>query len=206
MTEMTRTTDCGVMERLIQQLTHLPGIGRRSAHRVVFYLLKQPREDAQALADSISQMTQTVQQCSVCYHFSESDPCMICSDPRRDQQKLLVVEEPKDVLSFEQSGAYNGVYHVLMGRLVPLDGIGPGELTVKPLLDRVKQSGVKEVILGTSPSLEGDGTALHLAQELKRHKVNVTRLARGMPTGAPLDTVSKAVLGDAIHGRRRLDR
>ncbi len=192
------------MERLIQQLERLPGIGRRSAERIAFYLLKQPPQEAQNLAQCIAQMKQQVCQCSQCFNISESDPCPICTDARRDQQKILVVEEPKDVLTFEQSSAYDGVYHVLMGRLAPLDGIGPGDLTVEALLKRVRRRGVKEVILGTSPTLEGDGTALHLAEELAEQRVKVTRLARGVPTGAPIEALSKAVLGDAIHGRQQV--
>lgn len=189
------------MERLVERLTRLPGIGRRSAERLTFYLLKQPPEEAAALASAVAQMRKTVRQCSLCYNISESDPCPICSDARRDHETILIVEEPKDVLSFEQSGMYRGVYHVLMGRLAPLDGVGPGELTVEPLLTRLSKHAAKEVILGTSPTLEGDGTALHLAEQLERLGVRVTRLARGIPTGAPLEALSKAVLGDAIHGR-----
>ena len=190
------------MERLVQRLSRLPGIGRRSAQRVVFYLLKQPPEEAEALAHAIAQMKSTVRQCARCFNISESDPCPICSDPRRDKTTVLVVEEPKDVLSFEASGMYKGVYHVLMGRLEPLDGVGPGALTVRPLVERVRRDNVVEVILGTSATLEGDGTALHLCQQLEEAGVQVTRLARGIPTGAPLEMLSKAVLSDAIHGRR----
>lgn len=201
----TAPEETSSIDRLVDQLQRLPGIGKRSAERIVFHLLKQPPEEAQAIADSISGMKKTVRQCSICFNICENDPCPICRDPRRDQETVLVVEEPKDLISIEQSGMYTGTYHVLMGRLSPLDGIGPGELTLAALLERVGNRSVKEVILGTSPTLEGDGTALHIAGELEERGARVTRLARGLPNGTPLDAVSKAVLGDAIHGRRSLD-
>ena len=193
------------MQRLVEQFATLPGIGKRSAERVAFYLLKQPKAEADALADAIVKMKSSVRQCSTCCNISESDPCPTCADTERDTSTILVVEEPKDVVVFEQTGLYKGLYHVLMGRLAPLDGVGPGALTIEPLLRRVKAKGVREVILGTTPTLEGDGTALHLQESLVNLGVTVTRLARGLPTGAPLDLVSKAVLGDAIHGRRRFE-
>lgn len=192
------------MNRLIEKLCRLPGLGRRSAERVAFHLLKSPPEEALELAAAIRDFKTNLRVCSVCNDATESDPCPICSDGRRDRQTVLVVERPGDVASLETTGQYRGVYHVLMGRLAPLDGVGPGELNVQPLIDRIGRDGVREVILGTHPTLEGDGTALYLASELAKHGVRVTRLARGLPTGASLDMVSKAVLGDAIQGRQAM--
>jgi recombination protein RecR len=188
--------------RLVEALTQLPGIGKRSAERIAFHLVKQPPEQAATLADAIRDFTQNLKVCSVCGHVTESDPCPICADPQRDHHTVLVVEQPSDVATIEQAGLYQGVYHVLMGRLAPLEGIGPGELNVDRLLKRVEQAGITEAILGTNPTLEGDGTAMYLADELTRKGVNVTRLARGLPTGAHLEQVSKAVLSDALQGRQ----
>lgn len=193
------------MQRLVEQLARLPGIGKRSAERVAFFLLRQPASEAEGLAAAVLKMKSSMRQCSSCCNISESDPCPICADGKRDRTTILVVEEPKDVVVFEQTGMYKGLYHVLMGRLAPLDGIGPGALTVESLIQRVQANSVCEVILGTTPTLEGDGTALHLQKTLGQLGVTITRLARGLPAGAPLDMVSKAVLGDAIHGRRRFE-
>ncbi len=191
---------------MVRELSRLPGIGKRSAERFTFALLKQPAEEALALADAIRDLKQKVRHCSRCFNVTESDPCAICADPRRDQGVILVVEQPGDVATLETTGSYHGVYHVLMGRLAPLEGLGPGELNIQPLLDRVRGGQVREVILGTNPTLEGDGTALYLAQSLEKMGAQVTRLARGLPTGASLDVLSKAVLADAIHGRQGMGR
>lgn len=191
---------------MVRELSRLPGIGKRSAERFTFALLKQPAEEALALADAIRDLKQKVRHCSRCFNVTESDPCAICADPRRDQGVILVVEQPGDVATLETTGSYHGVYHVLMGRLAPLEGLGPGELNIQPLLDRVRGGQVREVILGTNPTLEGDGTALYLAQSLEKMGAKVTRLARGLPTGASLDVLSKAVLADAIHGRQGMGR
>lgn len=199
---MAKRTNGSAFERLIDQLSQLPGIGKRSAERIAFYLIKQPAEASAELARAIEDFTQSLKVCSVCGHVSESDPCPICSDEQRDHRLVMVVEQPTDVTSLEQTGMYRGVYHVLLGRLAPLEGIGPGELNVERLIERVKRDNIREVILGTNPTLEGDGTALYLAQRLEALGVAVTRLARGLPTGSTLATVSKAVLSDALQGRR----
>jgi recombination protein RecR len=188
--------------RLIDRLCELPGIGKRSAERIAFHLVKQPPETAQALSEAIRDFTQSLQVCSDCGHVSETDPCPICSDPERDQRTVLIVEQPSDVTTLEQTGLYNGLYHVLMGRLAPLEGIGPGELNVDRLLKRLDESNIREAILGTNPTLEGDGTAMYLAQQLEQRGIGVTRLARGLPTGSNLEQVSKAVLSDALQGRQ----
>jgi recombination protein RecR len=197
-------THTSAMNQLIQRLTKLPGIGRRSAERLAYHLLKQPGSESEALAEAILQLKQNVKTCRVCFNLAESDPCPICADTRRDQTLVMVVEQPGDVVALETAGLYHGVYHVLMGRLSPLDGVGPGEINAQALFARAKSGAIREVILGTQPTLEGDGTALYLTDKLKGLGVKVTRLARGLPTGVNLDVVSKAVLADAIEGRQNV--
>lgn len=193
------------MNRLIQRLSRLPGLGKRSAERLAYHLLKQPAEEALELAAAISDLKKNVRHCSVCFNLTEADICSICADPQRDHGLILVVEQPGDVVSLETTGMYKGVYHVLMGRLSPLEGVGPGELNIEPLLKRIDAAGqVREVILGTNPTLEGDGTALYLAEQLAKRGVKVSRLARGLPTGSNLELVSKAVLADALQGRQEM--
>ncbi len=194
------------MNRLVQRLARLPGLGNRSAQRLAFHLLKAPVEEAEALAAAIVELKRHTRQCSRCFNLTEADPCPICADAERDQGLVLVVEQPADVATFEATGMYRGVYHVLMGRLAPLEGIGPGELNIHTLEQRVQGGDVREVIIGTNPTLEGDGTALYLARELGRLGAKVSRLARGLPTGYNLENASKAVLADAIEGRREMGR
>ena len=203
---MVRTGTPSVFDRLVGRLARLPGIGKRSAERLAFHLLKESVEDALALADAIRDLKQNVRHCSRCFNIAESDPCSICADPDRDQSTILVVEQPNDVLTLETTGTYRGVYHVLMGRIAPLDGIGPGELNILSLLDRARADGAREVIVGTNPTLEGDGTALYLSEQLAEMGVKVSQLARGLPTGSSLEIASKAVLADAIEGRRPMER
>lgn len=195
------------MNRLIERLGRLPGIGRRSAERIAFHLLKSSPEEAVALAAAIHELKTNVRHCSHCFNLTESDPCAICADSRRDRSVIMAVEQPGDVVSLETTGMFRGLYHVLMGRLSPLDGIGPGELNIDALVERVRASNgqVREVVLGMNPNLEGDGTAMYLAQQLTPLGVKVSRLARGLPTGVNLETVSKAVLADAIQGRRVME-
>lgn len=192
------------MTRLVEQFARLPGIGRRSAQRLAFHLLKAPPREAEDLAAAILGLTRNVRHCTVCFNLCESQHCSICADPQRDQGLVLVVEQPNDVATLEAMGLYKGVYHVLMGRLSALDGVGPGELNVDALLRRVEAGTIREVVLGTNPTLEGDGTALYLSQELVRRGVQVSRLARGLPTGTQLEQVSKAVLADALEGRQAM--
>lgn len=194
-------------DNLLDELEKLPGIGRRSAERIAFHLLRQPADSSVALSQALTRFRTNLKVCSTCGHVTESDPCPICDDPKRDTGTVLVVEQPSDVVAIEQAGAYKGRYHVLMGRLSPMEAIGAGELNIDGLLDRVKSasdnSPIAEVILGTNPTLEGDGTALYLAEALNKLGVKVTRLARGMPVGSSLQTVSKAVLSDAIQARTK---
>ena len=199
------------VERLIDELTRLPGIGRRSAERVAFHILKAKKDEAMGLSRAISDVKENVRHCAICYNLTDVDPCRICAAPARDASLVMVVEQPKDLISLEQTGLFKGVYHVLTGQIDPLGGVAPEDLTIKPLLDRVDDPvrncrGVRvaEVILGLNPNLEGDSTALYLAEELGRRSVKVTRLARGLPSGSQLEYASAAVLTDAIEGRQAM--
>jgi recombination protein RecR len=200
------------VERLIEQFAALPGIGRRSAERMAFHMLKATAEEALQLSQAIADVKQQVHSCSICFNLTDINPCRICSDTQRDAALVLVVEQPRDLISLEQTGMYRGVYHVLMGRLEPLSGVAPEHLTIAQLFRRVDQPAsnsrsvpVREVILGTNPNFEGDSTALYLSDELRRRGVKVSRLARGLPAGSQLEFASKAVLADAIEGRQSVD-
>lgn len=197
------------VDRLIAEFARLPGIGRRSAERLAMHVLKSTKEEAGQLASAIREVKASVGHCPVCFNFTDGELCRVCAAPDRDGSVVLVVEQARDVIALEQTGMFRGVYHVLMGRLSPLDGVGPGELTVAELLARVddpaKNAGgtrVHEVVLGLNPTLEGDGTALYLAEELRKRDVKVSRLARGLPSGGQLEFANKAVLADAIAGRQ----
>lgn len=200
------------VSRLMEQLGRLPGIGPRSAERLAFHILKSERQDAEALAGAIRDVKNTVKYCSTCYTIADRDPCPICADPNRDHGIILVVEQPKDLISLEQTGMHHGGYHVLLGRLSPLDGIEPADLTIPALLARVsdesKNAGgvkVREIVFGLSPNLEGDGTVLYLAEQLRSSGVALSRLARGLPSGSQIEYANKAVLADAIVGRQTID-
>lgn len=156
------------------------------------------------LAHAIRDVKKSIRHCSRCFNISEQDPCAVCSDARRDRNTICVVEEPKDVIAIEKMGRYNGVYHVLMGRIAPLDGVEPDDLTIQDLIERVKREGITEVILATNPNLEGDATALQVARELEGAGVTITRIAKGIPSGSSIEYVNSAILADAIAGRREL--
>jgi len=197
------------VERLILALGRLPGIGRRSAERMAFHILKGDLDEAKHLSQAIVDVKEKVRCCAVCFNLTDVDPCRICSAPGRDASLVMVVEQPKDVSSLGQTGLYRGVYHVLRGQIDPLGGVEPGDLTIDALLARIDDPArnargvrVREVILGLNPTLEGDSTALYLAEELARRDVRVTRLARGLPAGSQLEYASPAVLADAIEGRK----
>lgn len=205
------------VQRAIDEMAALPGIGRRTAERLAFYLLKGPPETAKSLARAIAEMRTKSTPCPICGNLADEPPCRVCraatpgsdGNASRDASLVLVVEQPRDLFAIEASGAFAGVYHVLMGRLSPLEGIGPGDINIADLLARVddptRNAGgvrVKEVVLGLNPTLEGDATGLYLAQELEKRGVSVSRLARGLPSGGQIDWASKAVLADAIEGRR----
>ena len=194
------------IQNLMTQLGRLPGIGMRSAERIAFHLLKQSPEDALLLADAIRDVKTRIKHCSTCYNLTEQDPCAICADPGRDAALVCVVEQPKDLLALEAAGLYRGVYHVLLGRIAPLEGIDPDDLTIAPLLDRLEAGTITEVIMGTNPTLEGDGTALHI-QHLMHGRfpgVAVTRLARGLPAGSSIEYANRNILADAIAGRQKM--
>src|SRR3569623_1750474 len=171
---------------LMQELARLPGIGARSAERIAFHLLKEKPDEAMKLANAIRDVKERIRHCSTCYNLTESDPCEICSDPNRDHGLVCIVEQPKDLLALESAGLYKGVYHVLLGRISPLEGIEPGDLTVGPLLQRLASGTVREIIMGTNPTMEGDGTALYIQDKVGAQfpNVQITRLARGLPAGS----------------------
>jgi len=190
--------------RLIDQLSKLPGIGRKSAERVAYHLLRVGKEEALGLADAIRDVKENVRYCSQCFNLSEGDLCTICQDPQRDASVLCVVEQPRDLIALEQSGVFPGLYHVLLGRIAPLEGIGPEQLTIDALDTRVSQGDVREVIMATNPTTEGDGTALHISSLLAEFPVKLTRLARGVTAGSVLEFANKEVLADAMTGRQSL--
>ena len=192
------------LAHLIECLSTLPGIGPRSAERLVFHLLKCDTHEVELLADAIRDLKSRLRYCSVCYNLTEQDPCRICSDPRRDHHQVVVVEQPKDVVALEHASLVRGVYHVLLGHIAPLEGSEPGDLTIDALRGRVAQGGVEEVVLAVNPTLEGDGTALYIHSVLAPLGVKVTRLARGLPSGSQLEYAPKAVLQDAFSDRRSL--
>ena len=190
--------------KLIEELAKLPGVGRKSAERLAYHLLRVHKPEALALADAIRQVRENVRYCRSCFNLAEGDLCPICSDPKRDSAQLCVVEQPRDLMALEQAGVYRGMYHVLLGRIAPLDGVGPDQLTIDRLVERVRQGCVREIIMATNPTVEGDGTALYVSNLLAEYPVNVTRLARGITTGSVLEYTNKEVLADALTGRQRL--
>ena len=192
----------GVIARLLEELTKLPGVGPKSAERLAHFLLSGDRRNAIALADVLRAVAEKVRPCRECFNLTDSDLCSICSDPKRDGGLICVVETPRDVNSFERAGTYRGRYHVLGGRLAPLDGMGPDRLSFGKLVERVKLGGVREVILATSPTLEGDGTALFASNLLAGTGATITRLARGLPSGSSLELANAQMLADALEGRR----
>lgn len=192
------------VERLITELSRLPGIGRKTAQRITFFLMKVNRERALALAEAIVALKDNVRYCSVCFNVTETDPCAICSDSRRDRSILCVVEEPSDLLALERSGTYIGLYHALGGHLSPLDGVGPEDLRIRELVARVKGKDVREVILACNPTLEGEATALHIAKSLEPLGMKVTRIARGLPMGGDLELADEVTLARAMEGRQEM--
>ena len=193
------------IQNLMNELARLPGIGTRSAERIAFHLLKQKPADAIKLADAIRDVKTRIKHCSICYNLTEQDPCSICADPSRDQGLVCIVEQPKDLLALEATGLYQGVYHVLLGRISPLDDVHPADLTIDALLKRIASGQVREIIMGTNPNMECDGTALHIQQMLAQYpNVSVTRLARGLPAGSNIEYANRNILADAISGRQRM--
>ena len=189
--------------RLVDEFAKLPGIGKKSAERLAYHVLRVHKAEAMALADAIRNVKENVRYCRTCYNLAEGDEFALCRDPRRDRTVLCVVEQPRDLMALEQAGSYRGLYHVLLGRIAPLEGIGPDQLTVAALVERVRGGAFREVIMGTNPTLEGDGTALYIANQLQDVPVEITRLARGITTGSVLEFANKEILADALAGRQK---
>jgi recombination protein RecR len=189
---------------LIEEFSKLPGVGVKTAQRLTFFLLRSPADQARRLAEAIMRVKESIIYCSRCFNITEVDPCLICSNPNRDQEVICVVEEPLDVLALEKTGAYKGLYHVLHGALSPVEGIGPKDLRIEELLKRVQEGAVREVILATNPNFEGEYTANYLQKELKSLPLKVTGLARGLPIGGDLEYADEGTLSRALEGRREL--
>jgi recombination protein RecR len=192
------------VQRLINELARLPGIGPKSAARLTFYLLRAADDQALDLAVALQEMKERTQFCTICFHITETDPCALCADPARDDALLCVVEEPLDVLALERSRAYNGRYHVLHGAISPVEGVGPEDLRIAELLQRIAQNNFQEIILATNPTLEGESTALYLQRRLADQNIKLTRLARGLPVGGDLEYTDEITLGRALEGRQEM--
>ena len=192
------------LQNLVDQFKRLPGVGAKSAQRLAFHVLKTPREDAERLCDAIRDVKDRVTYCTVCNNFTDVDPCVYCADPARDHRLVCVVEEPQNVNVIEKTGGFRGVYHVLLGALSPLQGVGPDDLKIKGLLTRIESDQVEEIILATNPTVEGEATAIYLARLLKPLGVRVTRIATGIPVGSDLEYADELTMGKAMEGRREV--
>ncbi|HBT76400.1 MAG TPA: recombination protein RecR [Planctomycetaceae bacterium] len=190
--------------KMMREFAKLPGIGPKSAERITYHLLKTDKEEAFALADSIRAVKENVRYCAHCFNLAEQELCDICRDSLRDTTTLCVVEQPRDLIALEQTGHYHGLYHVLLGRIAPLDRIGPEQLTIDALLHRVRSGAFKELIMGTNPTVDGDGTAVYIIKQLGDFPLTITRLARGITTGSDLQFANKEMLADALAGRQSL--
>lgn len=193
------------LNQLIEEFGKLPGIGPKTAERLAFHILKSDAPTAMALADAIRDVKTKIKRCQVCCNLSESDLCQVCSDPRRDRSLICVVEQPKDVISLEKTGACKWLYHVLGGHIAPLEGVHASDLTIDKLVERVRTGEVKEIVMATNPNIEGDGTSLYISSVLRPFGVRITRLARGLPTGSTIEYASGRILTDAILGRQAID-
>ena len=190
------------ISRLIDAFSNLPSIGKKSAERLAYHVLKMPNEEAIEFAESIRAVKENLRPCKTCFNLSENEECDICKDPRRDKTILCIVEQVRDLLAIEQAGSFRGLYHVLQGRLSPLDGIGPEKLSINTLVTRINEGVIREVIMGTTPNVEGDGTALAIAARLAGLPVTITRLARGLTVGASLEQANRDMLADAMASRQ----
>jgi len=193
------------VSQLIEQFSRLPGIGKKSAERLTYHVLRQSKTEALALAEAIRGVKENVRYCKVCYNLAEAELCGICTDPRRDQAVLCIVEQPRDLIALENAGNYRGLFHVLLGRIAPLEGVGPDQLTIDALVERVRNGSFQEVIMATNPTLEGDGTALYISNRLAELPVSISRLARGITTGSVLEFANREILADAIAGRQKFN-
>lgn len=197
---MSELTDSVI--HLIDQLARLPGIGRKSAERLAYHILRVNKSEALVLADSIRDVRENVRYCDACFNLAESELCRICSDSRREQNLLCIVQQPRDLIAIEQSGRYTGLYHVLLGRIAPLENIGPDQLTIDQLVTRVAEGQFTEIIMATNPTTEGDGTALYISNMLADSGCSITKLARGITQGSILEFANKEIVADAISGRQ----
>ena len=188
--------------RLIEEFSKLPGIGKKSAERLTYHILRVPAAEAAALAEAIRAVKENVKYCRSCYNLSEEEECALCRDPQRQRELLCVVEQPRDLIALEQTGKYRGLYHVLLGRIAPLEGIGPEQLTIDALVDRVRRGAFRELIMATNPTVEGDGTALYISSLLADVPLRLTRLARGITSGSVLEFANREILSDALTGRQ----
>ena len=194
----------GPTARLIEELSRLPGIGGKSAQRLAFYIIHLPTEKAEALAEAIISAKRNVRYCSVCCNLTDSDPCRICANTKRNSAEIMVVEDPRDMAAYERTGEFHGLYHVLHGAISPMHGVGPNDLTISALLKRLQASPVDEVIVATNPNVEGEATALYIAKILKPLEIKVTRIAHGVPVGGDLEYVDEVTLSRALEGRREI--
>ncbi|GER94284.1 recombination protein RecR [hot springs metagenome] len=194
----------GIIENLITQLTKLPGIGRKTAQRLAFFILSMPSDDAKDIASAIIDVKEKARFCSICFNITDTDPCSICNSPTRDKSRICVVEEPSNVIAIERTKTFNGTYHVLLGALSPLDGITPDKLKINELLYRVKSDSVNEVILATNPNTKGEMTAQYITEILKPMNVKITRIAYGLPIGSDIEFADEVTLSKALEGRREL--
>lgn len=194
----------GIIEKLIGELTKLPGIGRKSAQRLAFYILAMPAEEAVPIAEAIREVKEKARFCATCFNITEEEVCSICRDEKRDRNRICVVEEPSNIHVIERSGGFDGVYHVLLGALAPIDGITPEKLKIAELLDRVNTNGTSEVIIATNPNTKGEMTARYLKEVLAPLNVNVTRIAYGLPMGGDIEFADEVTLRKALEGRREL--
>ena len=192
------------LNRLIEQFSKLPGIGPKTAERLAFYILKAETTEAMSLAEAIGDVKTKIKHCKICFNLSEEPICGICSDKRRDDSIICIVEQPKDIINLEKTGSCKWVYHVLGGHIAPLEGVEPSDLTIEQLIERIHSGNVKEVIMATNPNMAGDGTSLYISSLLRNTDVKITRLARGLPTGSTIEYASGKMLTDAIIGRQEL--
>jgi len=192
------------LARLIQELNRLPGIGPKSAQRLAYYLIRLPNEEALALAEAISAVKSNILFCNQCQNLTDSSPCSICADPQRNQEQICIVEDPMDVLALERTHAFRGLYHVLHGVISPLNGVGPDQLKLKDLFNRLSQEDVKELIIATNPTLEGEATAMYIRRQLAGQDLKITHLARGLPVGGSLEYTDDLTLSRAFQGRQEL--
>ncbi len=191
-------------QRLVQELSKLPSVGEKTATRLALHLLRTDRRNIDLLADALVQLREQIKLCSICLALTDTEPCALCSDPRRDTHAICVVEQPADVMAIERSGQFKGRYHVLHGRLAPLDGIGPDQLRVGELLRRLENDAINEVVVATNPTVEGEATALYLAKLIKPLGPRVTRIAHGLPVGADVEYADSSTIGHALDGRREM--